>query len=165
MEIKPCPFCGSNELGIGRGTEDNEGFPTYIYCVTCGANGPWIYTRDKLMWTSTAFCCEKTGWNNRNIIMKETIFENINTAINKSDDQERLRESYKKMLNFTTSTSINSGGFKKIEDKAWDLHPCRHPDHNPPSHISLPNGTYEYTCPACGNVTIVGVSSPTFNKQ
>ena len=64
-ETKPCPFCGSNDLGIGRHNEDREGFPTYIYCSDCGANGPWIYTRDKGCWTCTDLCAEKTGWNYR----------------------------------------------------------------------------------------------------
>lgn len=27
---------------------------------------------------------------------------------------------------------------------------CRHPEHNPPSHIVLETGIYEYTCPGCG---------------
>lgn len=27
--------------------------------------------------------------------------------------------------------------------------PCLHPEHNPPSHLSLPPGTYEHVCPAC----------------
>lgn len=31
--------------------------------------------------------------------------------------------------------------------------PCKHPCHNPPSHIVLKPGTYEHICPACGTVT------------
>lgn len=65
-ELRECPFCGKNaDLGIGRGTEDREGFPTYIYCSACGCNGPWFYTRDKGCWTSTFLCSEKSGWNTR----------------------------------------------------------------------------------------------------
>jgi predicted RNA-binding Zn-ribbon protein involved in translation (DUF1610 family) len=64
--IRECPFCGETEdFGIGRSTEDREGFPTYVYCGACGARGPWIYTRDKAVFTSTAYACEKTGWNKR----------------------------------------------------------------------------------------------------
>jgi len=29
---------------------------------------------------------------------------------------------------------------------------CRNPEHNPPGHICLEPGTYEHTCPGCGNV-------------
>lgn len=65
LEISPCPFCGGKELGIGRMTEDREGYPTYVYCSSCGAQGPWTYTRDKAVWTSTAYACLKTGWNKR----------------------------------------------------------------------------------------------------
>lgn len=48
-----------------------------------------------------------------------------------------------------------SGGLKRIsdgdEDKKWiTSKPCLSPEHNPPSHIVLQPGTYEYTCPSCG---------------
>lgn len=67
MKIEPCPFCGNEkDFGIGRSTEDEEGFPTYLYCAECGAHGPWIYTRDKGIFTCTNLAAEKTGWNNRN---------------------------------------------------------------------------------------------------
>ena len=33
MEIKPCPFCGSENLSVG-------GFENYIKCKNCGAAGP-----------------------------------------------------------------------------------------------------------------------------
>lgn len=44
-----------------------------------------------------------------------------------------------------------AGRIRKISN-----HPvrCNHPDHNPPKYISLPAGTYEYTCPACGRRTV-----------
>jgi len=38
-------------------------------------------------------------------------------------------------------------GLKKIADVPK---PCLHPCHNPPSHIVLEPGVYEYTCPGCG---------------
>lgn len=62
---KVCPFCGNDELGIGRGTKDREGFPTWVYCETCGAQGPWLYTSDKAFWTSMDMAAEESGWNNR----------------------------------------------------------------------------------------------------
>jgi hypothetical protein len=65
LSCSPCPFCGNVDLGIGRGTEDREGYPTYVYCAECGAQGPWIYTRDKGIWACTALACEQTGWNKR----------------------------------------------------------------------------------------------------
>lgn len=66
MTIKPCPFCGNEkDFGIGRATKDREGFPTYVYCENCGAQGPWIYTTDKAIFTCTDYACEKTGWNDR----------------------------------------------------------------------------------------------------
>ena len=50
------------------------------------------------------------------------------------------------------------GGFRKISDGGeWNKNTCRHPEHKPPMHISLPAGTYEYTCPGCGNVVIINV--------
>jgi len=39
------------------------------------------------------------------------------------------------------------GGLKKVENIEP---PCIHPEHNPPTHIVLRPGIYEYTCPACG---------------
>ncbi len=35
--------------------------------------------------------------------------------------------------------------------------PCFHPEHNPPMHIVLQPGTYEYTCPACGKKVVFTV--------
>lgn len=64
-KFAPCPFCGGTDLGVRRGTEDREGFPTYVYCADCGAQGPWIYTRDKSVFTCTRVACRETGWNKR----------------------------------------------------------------------------------------------------
>ena len=42
--ILPCPFCGDAEdLDLGTGTIDREGIPAYVYCGTCGSQGPWVY--------------------------------------------------------------------------------------------------------------------------
>lgn len=58
-----CPFCGGNDLGVGHGTKDREGWPTWIYCADCGAQGPWFYTHDESIWNNLPLACEKTGWN------------------------------------------------------------------------------------------------------
>jgi len=43
-DFKPCPFCGElSGLEIGRGTNDREGAPTWVYCTHCAAHGPWVY--------------------------------------------------------------------------------------------------------------------------
>ena len=39
---------------------------------------------------------------------------------------------------------------RKIESEDWGQKACLHPEHSFPSHISLPAGTYEHECPACG---------------
>jgi hypothetical protein len=66
LKTKPCPFCGeTDDFGIGRSSEDREGWSTYIYCVTCGCKGPWVYTRDKIAFTMRAYCAEHTGRNKR----------------------------------------------------------------------------------------------------
>ena len=55
---------------------------------------------------------------------------------------------------------------EKIDDKnGWKkvFSTCYHPEHNPPMHIVLENGTYKHTCPACGKVTVFIVNNPTLN--
>ena len=44
-----------------------------------------------------------------------------------------------------------AGGLRKIADA--ESAPCMSPEHNPPMHIVLEPGTYEYVCPACGQKT------------
>lgn len=51
-----------------------------------------------------------------------------------------------------------NGGLKKIEE----FKPCLSPEHQPPSHIVLSPGKYEYTCPACGEKTVFTVPSITW---
>lgn len=46
---------------------------------------------------------------------------------------------------------------RKIEDEPdnWErVHPCIHPEHDPPINLVLQPGKYEYTCPACGKKTV-----------
>jgi hypothetical protein len=35
--------------------------------------------------------------------------------------------------------------------------PCLSTEHNPPSHMVLQPGTYEYICPSCGRKTVFHV--------
>lgn len=63
-----CPFCGGEDLEIGRGTKDREGWPTYCYCLCCGAQGPWVYINDVADLTSTNLIAEKTGWNKQYLL-------------------------------------------------------------------------------------------------
>lgn len=57
-------------------------------------------------------------------------------------------------------------GLKKIKgDKQWVRRPCMSPGHNPPSHMALSPGTYEWTCDACGNVITFTVSGPRYNPS
>lgn len=50
--------------------------------------------------------------------------------------------------------------FKRIEDgeKYDPVRPCLHPEHNPPMHIVLGPGTYEWACPNCGRKQTVVVN-------
>jgi rubrerythrin len=50
--------------------------------------------------------------------------------------------------------------FKKIEDTSENK-ACRNPEHDPPKHISLKPGTYEWTCPVCGKSTRVKIAPAT----
>ncbi len=48
-EIKPCPFCGGNDLNVQHSTEDREGIPSNIICQDCGCAGPWAYLRPEVL--------------------------------------------------------------------------------------------------------------------
>jgi len=50
-------------------------------------------------------------------------------------------------------------GLRKIKDAEK---PCLSPEHNPPTHIVLSAGTYEYTCPSCGKVMVFTVPLITY---
>lgn len=39
---------------------------------------------------------------------------------------------------------------------------CVHPEHKPPGMIVLEPGTWEHTCPACGEKTVFRVERPTW---
>lgn len=36
---------------------------------------------------------------------------------------------------------------------------CRHPEHNPPTHMVYEPGVWEHICPSCGNRIVFTVSS------
>jgi len=38
MKIKPCPFCGSEEV-----IETGVGFRTFVHCANCDTDGPSYY--------------------------------------------------------------------------------------------------------------------------
>ena len=60
--------------------------------------------------------------------------------------------------NRKNNTPKKPGGLRKIESAE---EPCLHPEHNPPTHIHLEPGVYEYVCPACGRTTTFSVPSIT----
>jgi hypothetical protein len=49
----------------------------------------------------------------------------------------------------------NAAPLKKLSD---ELRPCRHPSHDPPSHIVLDPGTYRHTCSGCGASQVFSVA-------
>ena len=51
-------------------------------------------------------------------------------------------------------------GLRKIGNAPEPV--CRHPEHNPPMHIHLEPGTYEYVCPGCGRTVIFSVPLITY---
>ena len=56
---------------------------------------------------------------------------------------------------------VNKGGFRKIKEPTKTGR-CFSPEHNPPGHIVLSPGVYEYECPSCGKITMVNVPEITF---
>lgn len=54
--------------------------------------------------------------------------------------------------------SIDCSNSRKIRA----IKPCLDPAHNPPSHLYLEAGEYEWTCPSCGKKTEFVVPSITF---
>jgi len=52
-----------------------------------------------------------------------------------------------KKINLNNQTT--QSGLKKIKN----IIPCSDPAHNPPMHMYLEAGVYEYTCPSCGYKT------------
>lgn len=51
--------------------------------------------------------------------------------------------------------------------KIRDLEPelvCRHPDHDPPTHMLFENGVWEHECPGCGRKIQFTVNHPRFGQ-
>jgi hypothetical protein len=50
-------------------------------------------------------------------------------------------------------------GLRRIDDKPIVITKglCTHKEHNPPTHVTLPPGTYEHDCPGCERRTIFTV--------
>lgn len=55
MKLKPCPFCGSKEIGIEASGNTDTDYVYFGYCWDCGGNGPIKDTEEKAA----------EGWNNR----------------------------------------------------------------------------------------------------
>lgn len=49
--------------------------------------------------------------------------------------------------------------FRKIE-AGWAKQICTSSEHNPPQHIYLEPGVYEYECPVCHQKQIVKITEP-----
>lgn len=41
--------------------------------------------------------------------------------------------------------------------------PCRHPEHNPPTHVVLEPGLYQWKCPECSHAVQFRVTQPTLS--
>jgi Lar family restriction alleviation protein len=65
MTIKPCPFCGNNELEILSGTNSMMGIRVAISCAVCGAIGPWVYSTQGLENETLESVINSTRWNVR----------------------------------------------------------------------------------------------------
>ena len=70
-KLKPCPFCGSNDLNVQHSTEDREGVPANVICHDCGCAGPWTYLKRDLIeqfWDDFAFPTKLVKlWNERKL--------------------------------------------------------------------------------------------------
>ena len=57
------------------------------------------------------------------------------------------------------------GDLPPDEPKIWksERKQCFHPEHDPPKHISLRPGIYEYECPGCGEKKFVTIRGGTFD--
>ena len=62
---------------------------------------------------------------------------------------------------FSENRRKKSGGLRKIREFT-PQEICRHLEHNPPMHIVLSPGVYEYTCPGCGKTITFTVSGSIF---
>lgn len=47
------------------------------------------------------------------------------------------------------------------EKEQWNIKTCAHPEHDPPTMVSLKPGLYIWVCPACGAETHIFVHRET----
>ena len=59
IELKPCPFCGSDELDIWQNDAGNY----FVVCIGCGANGRDERKEEKAVevWNRRTFTCPVCG--------------------------------------------------------------------------------------------------------
>ncbi len=52
-----------------------------------------------------------------------------------------------------TDRNNRKSGFEDDTQSVW---PCRHPEHDPPGHIVIPQGKiYRHICPGCGSEAVL----------
>lgn len=138
-----CPFCGGEDLEIGRGTKDREGWPTYCYCLCCGAQGPWVYINDVADLTFTNLIAEKTGWNKQYLLAEvERLQEDKDLAVNvwckKLQDQLQAAQAFAAHLQEVIADKELLVGQErkrvaeecaKIADRAMEHRSCSHNGH------------------------------------
>lgn len=71
-----------------------------------------------------------------------------------------MNDDYYKQIDECLGRIGKQGGTRKIGDLP-KYHKCRHPEHNPPGMIVLPDGLYEHVCPGCGHAQHFTVEKPT----
>lgn len=77
--MKLCPFCDSEDLIVGYGSKNEEGYPVYIVCEDCGGCGPvtWMETVPESV---TEQLTALTGWDIRPEV-KKTLIEKAQRTV------------------------------------------------------------------------------------
>ncbi len=65
-----------------------------------------------------------------------------------------MTEADKNHMIIGKDTTVKTGGFRKIANVP-EFGFCKHPEHDPPKHIVLDPGVYEYQCPACAARSVI----------
>lgn len=110
-ELKPCPFCGSDDLEYNFGTPDREGRPTAIVCAECSAVGPYEYCSEYFEEYSII---ATQAWNNRT--------QNEWISVKEKGNPEIMGK-YLVFCKTTDGTSYTDIGFFYGE---WDCGPVTH---------------------------------------
>lgn len=67
IELKPCPFCGWENIRIIESEKENPPLGgskyTYCWCRVCGTRGPWAYSVDDSEEVFAEKCIKR--WNER----------------------------------------------------------------------------------------------------